>query len=266
MARVTFCISAVLLVAGGVAWAQRAGDGPPPSGQIGRYQLAVVGVDSDLGVVVLDTSTGQCWRRTAHQDWEDWGNPTSDARAAQRPAKREPITLSLTNEPASVAVIQRHARPIPGSHERLFVRVGDITEGQTLVSIVNDDGEEIRGVPSGRPTVLPSGPRIAKPADRGRLRSLRNHRPRAQAAPGDRGRRSTRRAKGKSEVARRRSISFIGRMPARGAKHVPSARSFARLNGGTTRDGRRHPVARAEVASNEECGSCRPLGVAGCWL
>ncbi len=143
MSRVAICISAVLLVACGVAWAQRAGDGPPPAGQVGRYQLAVAGVDSDLGVVVLDTATGQCWRRSAHRDWEDWGNPTRDARAAQAPAKRGPITLSLTEEPVSVAVIQRHARPIPGSHERLFVRVGDITEGQALVSIVDDDGEEI---------------------------------------------------------------------------------------------------------------------------
>jgi hypothetical protein len=143
MARVTSFVSAALLVAGGVVWAQRADDESPRSGQVGRYQLSVAGVDSDLGVVVLDTATGQCWRRGANRGWENWGNPTRDSKAVEAPRKREPITLSLPDEPVSVAVIQRHTRPIPGSDGRLFVRVGDITEGQALVSVENESGEEV---------------------------------------------------------------------------------------------------------------------------
>ena len=43
--------------------------------------------------------------------------------------------LDLPTEPVRMTIVQRHAKPIPGSKNMVGVRIGDITGGQVLLTV-----------------------------------------------------------------------------------------------------------------------------------
>lgn len=103
--------------------------------QIGRYQLAA-GMD---GLHVIDTTTGQCWSKSRDGEWVDEGSPL---KAKAKP-QREPVRLELKDESVQLTVRQRESKPIPGSRDRILLHLGDITEGQALLSVKTDRGETL---------------------------------------------------------------------------------------------------------------------------
>lgn len=100
----------------------------------GRYQLVA---GNDGTVYVIDTTSGQCWSRTKDGKWVDAGNPVKGEVKSQRDA---PPTLRLPKDSVQITVQQRQAKPIPGSRERILLHLGDITEGQALLSVKTDQG------------------------------------------------------------------------------------------------------------------------------
>ena len=67
--------------------------------------------------------------------------PTRSVPAATSRSASGPIKLKLPRERVELSLHQREAKAIPGSSDRLFVRLGDITGGQVLVTIETDDDE-----------------------------------------------------------------------------------------------------------------------------
>ncbi|MBI3468560.1 MAG: hypothetical protein HY000_36625 [Planctomycetes bacterium] len=105
--------------------------------EIGRYQLVRV---SEMRIFLIDTATGQCWSRTPDADWRDEGNPTRTAdRKRSRQGDRPAASLDLPEESVEMIVVQREERSIPGSDGSVRIRLGDITEGQVLMSVVTDE-------------------------------------------------------------------------------------------------------------------------------
>jgi len=109
---------------------------PPPKQrmQIGRYQLVA---GSGFAIFVIDTATAQCWSRGPDGRWVDLGNPL-DPQPEQTP---KPLSLKLSGEPVELTILQRRSKAIPGSEDRILLRLGDITAGQVLMSVRSDDGE-----------------------------------------------------------------------------------------------------------------------------
>jgi len=109
----------------------------PPSAahrQIGRYQM-VVGFNGTI--YVLDTKTGHCWSRVSRGRWTDEGNPT----LTKEETADSPPTLVLPQEKVQLTIKQRRSKPIPGSDDRILLRIDDITGGQVLISVRDDRGE-----------------------------------------------------------------------------------------------------------------------------
>lgn len=109
--------------------------------RISRYQLVPVGASH---VFLVDTMTGQCWSRAISGDrWRDEGNPTRDRperRGVRRPADDdEEVRLELPSESVELTIVQREERAIPGSDGAVRIRLGDITDGQALVSVTTPD-------------------------------------------------------------------------------------------------------------------------------
>jgi hypothetical protein len=109
--------------------------------QVGRYQLVRV---SDAHLFLIDTATGHCWSWTPAGKWRDDGNPTraSDESLTRKGARSAP-KLDLPMESVEMTVVQREERSIPGSDGSVRVRLGDITEGQVLLSIGTDDDHKL---------------------------------------------------------------------------------------------------------------------------
>ena len=106
-------------------------------GQIGRYRLVPV-----LGnhIFLIDTATGQCWSRALDGEWRDEGNPTlSKTRAPAREAKAPAPALNLPEKSVELTVLQREERAIPGSDGSVRIRLGDISDGQVLLTVVSGD-------------------------------------------------------------------------------------------------------------------------------
>lgn len=108
---------------------------PPPKQrtQVGRYQLVV----GHHVIYVIDTATAHCWCRGPDGGWVDLGTPF-DRQPKRTPA---PLSLKLPDEPVELTILQRRSKPIPGSEDRIFLQVGDITAGQVLLSVRGDEGE-----------------------------------------------------------------------------------------------------------------------------
>jgi hypothetical protein len=111
---------------------------PPPHAQIGRFQLASAGPM----MFMIDTATGQVWKRNENGDWNDEGNPTKPKPASEAEAKKA-ATLDLKGKSVEMVVVQREERAVPGSDGTVLIRVGDITDGQAFLTIVNADREEL---------------------------------------------------------------------------------------------------------------------------
>ena len=103
--------------------------------QVGRYQM-VVGPHGS--VYVIDTATAQCWSRSPALRWPDMGEPW-DPKRKQTPKK--PLSFKLPDEPVELTVLQRRSKPIPGSENRISLRLGDITAGQVILSVRSDEDE-----------------------------------------------------------------------------------------------------------------------------
>lgn len=112
---------------------------------VGRYQLAV---HPSGWVFVLDTATGDCWSKPLGGEWQSAGNPTRSARTT---ASDEPLRLELPEESVELTIRQRRSKVVPGSEGRIHIRIGDITEGQVLLSVRADDGKVLRDDVSVRP-------------------------------------------------------------------------------------------------------------------
>lgn len=122
----------------------------PPAGEtgtVGRYQLAV---HASGWIYVLDTATGDCWSKGPPPggEWHSEGNPTRIHREA---AADEPLRLELPANSVELTIRQRQSKSIPGSQGRLSIHLGDITEGQVLLSVRADDGKLLRDDVSVRP-------------------------------------------------------------------------------------------------------------------
>jgi hypothetical protein len=109
--------------------------------QVGRFQLVRL---SETHLFLIDTATGHCWSRTSDGNWHDEGNPTQarERSLAQKGARSAP-KLDLPVESVEMTVVQREERSIPGSDGSVRVRLGDITEGQVLLSIGTDDDHKL---------------------------------------------------------------------------------------------------------------------------
>jgi hypothetical protein len=109
-----------------------------PHAQIGRFQLASAGPV----MFMIDTATGQVWKRNENGDWNDDGNPTKPKPASETEAKKS-AALDLKGKSVEMVVVQREERAVPGSDGTVLIRVGDITDGQAFLTIVNADREEL---------------------------------------------------------------------------------------------------------------------------
>jgi hypothetical protein len=118
-------------------------EGPSRSGssEVGRYQLVRV---SENHFFLIDTATGHCWSRTPDADWRDEGNPTkSRDRKLAKASERSVPKLDLPGESVEMVVMQREERSIPGSDGSVRIRLGDITDGQVLLSVGTDDEDKL---------------------------------------------------------------------------------------------------------------------------
>jgi hypothetical protein len=132
-------VAIAFAVCHGRGWAQETPPRATP-GQVGRYQL--VAFEPEGRIYLLDTATGQCWSRAPGGDWRDDGNPTlTKVRRVKGQTNRSTPGLNLQEKSVEMIVVQREERAIPGSDGSVRVRLGDITEGQALLSIVTADGE-----------------------------------------------------------------------------------------------------------------------------
>jgi len=104
-------------------------------GEVGRYQLMRL---SETRLFMIDTATGQCWSWTPDGEWRNEGNPTQ-VQAQKQCVKSPPPSLDLPEKSVEMIVIQREDRAIPGSDGSVRIRLGDITEGQALLSVVTAD-------------------------------------------------------------------------------------------------------------------------------
>jgi hypothetical protein len=134
----------LLIVALAVAATDTTASAQPPANKpetnnAGRYQIVVSGFDASR-VFILDTATGQCWSKTPGGEWRDEGNPAQGKSAAPpKPAQDSAPTLSLPSKSVDMTIVQREERAIPGSDGSVRIRLGDITEGQVLLSVVTTD-------------------------------------------------------------------------------------------------------------------------------
>ncbi len=131
-------VTAATLVAGwgNSAWGQAA-QKPAESPPVGRYQVvAGWGEGFDTRMFVIDTATGQVWSRAKDGEWQDEGNPTQSKARRAAAVKPAVPTLNLDSKSVDLTIIQREERAIPGSDGTVRIRLGDITEGQVLLTVV----------------------------------------------------------------------------------------------------------------------------------
>jgi len=150
--------------------APAADDGAKEAPAVARYQL-VVGLDGR--VYVLDTATGQCWSKEPGGQWRDEGSPLDPAAAEKKKAPAGPVRLKLPEKTVKLTILQRRSKPIPGSDERILVRFGDVTAGQTLVSVRTDEGDVLLDDTSLRPGEA-AGFRVGEKPFTLKLRELKN--------------------------------------------------------------------------------------------
>lgn len=103
--------------------------------RVGRYQL-VAGEEGSI--YVIDTVLGQCWSKTKNGTWKDEGNP---AESKTKSRQDELPSLTLPRDNVSLTIVQRKAKPIPGSSKGIFLHLGDITGGQVLLAVKTDHDE-----------------------------------------------------------------------------------------------------------------------------
>jgi len=107
-------------------------------GDVGRYQLHLIPSTSEF--LMLDTATGQCWRRSPTGDWFSEGNPTRLKEKSSETAEKKKIpTLKLPEKSLEMTIVQREERAIPGSDGTVRIRLGDITEGQVFMEVFTED-------------------------------------------------------------------------------------------------------------------------------
>jgi len=129
-------MAGLIAVSGNASLAQTT-DNDAKTAEIGRYQLVAV---SQFQVFVIDTATGQCWSRTGGEEWRDEGNPAKKS-AKKRKGENADVRLDLPSESVDLTIVQREERAIPGSDGSVKIRLGDITDGQALLSIGTTNDE-----------------------------------------------------------------------------------------------------------------------------
>jgi len=128
------CAAAAIAVVG-VSIRMSAQEGFQPR-QIGRYQMS-----PGLGgaIYIMDTSTGKFWRG-GDRPWELHEGPLHTPPNAD---EKKAAALDLKGKPVEMVIIQREERAVPGSDGTVLIRVGDITDGQAFLTIVDDDRKEL---------------------------------------------------------------------------------------------------------------------------
>ena len=152
-------LAAVAITVVGIGVRLSAQEFAPPSLH-GRYQLLRV---NDNCLYLIDTATGHVWARYLTEgDWRDEGNPTQPKPSepppkmkkgkgkfkvddVQRKSERPQATLEIKDQPLNMVIVQREERAVPGSNGTVFIRVGDITDGQAFLTIVDVDRKELFG-------------------------------------------------------------------------------------------------------------------------
>ncbi len=109
--------------------------------QAGRYAISI----AIEGLYFLDTATGELWLQSGLGKWKRIDSPVSRVPKSKEPeptaTDKTTATLKLPKDGVTMPMIQREKRPVPGSSERLFVHLGDITGAQVFVEIIDADGE-----------------------------------------------------------------------------------------------------------------------------
>ncbi|WP_298858683.1 hypothetical protein [uncultured Gimesia sp.] len=102
---------------------------------VGRYDITF----SAEGVYFLDTATGALWLKQNGGEWERIDSPVN-RRSDKKASSDKPVTLALAKGGATMPMVQRERRKIPGSSDTLSVQLGDITGGQVFVEVIDVNG------------------------------------------------------------------------------------------------------------------------------
>ncbi len=115
---------------------------PAAGGPVGRYQICTgLLPNMESRIFVVDTITGQCWSKSEKGKWHDEGNPArGDGHPSVRPS---PDPATILEDPAEMTIIQRREEAVPGFDGKVLVRLGDITGGQVLLSVVTEEGKTL---------------------------------------------------------------------------------------------------------------------------
>jgi len=102
---------------------------------VGRYDIT----SSSEGIYFLDTATGALWLK---QNWGEWKRIESpvNRRTGKKSSQDKPVSLVLSKGGATMPMVQRERRKIPGSSDTLSVQLGDITGGQVFVEVIDVNG------------------------------------------------------------------------------------------------------------------------------
>ncbi len=134
---------------------------------VARYQM-VQGSDGDM--FMLDTATADVYRRTLGEGWYFEGNPVhmrlkkEQERAAAEREQAEAdrtiedlnITVNLPREVVHLTLDQRRTAALPGSDNKIFVHLGDITGGRVRLSIYAAHGSMLLDHITMRPGAIAS--------------------------------------------------------------------------------------------------------------
>ena len=105
---------------------------------VDRYHYVRI---AETHVFRIDSASGQYWSRTPEGTWHYEGNLLQASADEQEQRVKADPTLKLPEELVEMTVMQREEKIIPGSDKSVRIRLGDITEGQVLLSVVTADGE-----------------------------------------------------------------------------------------------------------------------------
>ncbi len=128
-----------LLTFAATAEAEGGRDGEMEGGQnVGRYQISL----SFEGLYFLDTATGELWLKDSRGQWRGIDSPVRQ-KLETPVAAQKAVTLVLPEDGATMPMVQRERRAIPGSTDTLWVQLGDITGGQVFVEVFDANEHEL---------------------------------------------------------------------------------------------------------------------------
>ncbi|MEM6471654.1 MAG: hypothetical protein AAF802_18990 [Planctomycetota bacterium] len=91
----------------------------------------------------LDTKTGALWRMDVGGEWTPIDSPVKTATHPADTVVAKKLTLSVPKDGIKMPMMQRETRPVPGSSNRLWVKIGDITAGQVFVEVISSNGQRL---------------------------------------------------------------------------------------------------------------------------